>query len=222
MVLFDLDGTLIETAADMALALRATLARWVEQPSLTQADVERTIGHGTRDLLAKFLVKAGIVHAEAVHGSPELVEAEALYATHYLAHSGRSSRLYPGVSDTLAALPARGVVCVLLTNKEERYTRPLLQAHGLHDAFDRVICGDTLPVKKPDPRAILDCLRDFGVAPGRALMVGDSAVDVATARRAGIPVWAVPYGYNQGRPVADSEPDRLINDVSALLRDWLG
>lgn len=221
LVLFDLDGTLIETAADMTDALRATLARWVEQPALTQAEVEHTIGHGTRDLLAKTLVAAGVVRAETVHGSVELAEAETLYAAHYLAHSGRASRLYPHVEKTLAALRAAGVACVLLTNKEERYTRPLLQAHGLDSAFDRVVCGDTLPVKKPDPRAILECLDHFAVPTGRALMVGDSAVDVETARRAGIQVWAVPYGYNHGRPVAQSAPDRLIDTVGVLLSDWL-
>ena len=104
-----------------------------------------------------------------------------------------------------------------MTNKEARYTQAVLDAHQLDAAFDRVVCGDTLAVKKPDPAGIESCLQQFGVAPERALFVGDSSIDVATARNAGIAVWVLPYGYNMGQPIAASAPDRVIADVSALL-----
>ena len=93
----------------------------------------------------------------------------------------------------------------------------LLAAHNLLPLFDTVVCGDTYPHKKPHPMGVWACLSQWGVACEQALLVGDSATDVQTARQAGVTVWAVPYGYNQGQPVAHSQPDRMIPDFSALL-----
>ena len=118
--------------------------------------------------------------------------------------------------ETLQVLRASGVKLVVMTNKEGRYTQTVLDAHQLTPLFDQVISGDTLPVKKPDPAGIADCLRRFGVAPERALFVGDSSIDVATARNGGIAVWALPYGYNMGEPIESCHPDRVIPDFSAL------
>ena len=83
--------------------------------------------------------------------------------------------------------------------------------------FDAVVSGDTFATKKPDPAGVLHCLAQFGVAAERALFVGDSSIDVATARNAGVPVWAVPYGYNMGQPIEACAPDRVIADFTALL-----
>ena len=104
-----------------------------------------------------------------------------------------------------------------MTNKEERYTRTVLDAHQLTAMFDRVVSGDSLPTKKPDPAGIRSCLAQFQVPAARALFVGDSSIDVATARNAGIRVWAVPYGYNMGQSIEACSPDRLITDFSMLL-----
>ena len=125
--------------------------------------------------------------------------------------------LYPQVRETLVALRSRGVKLAVVTNKEGRYTATVLNAHQLMPLLDRVVSGDTLPTKKPDPAGIASCLAAFGVTPARALFVGDSSIDVATARNAGVPVWALPYGYNMGQPIAACSPDRIIADCSALL-----
>jgi phosphoglycolate phosphatase len=93
----------------------------------------------------------------------------------------------------------------------------VLHAHQLSPLLDHVVSGDSLPTKKPDPAGIASCLAQFGVAPERSLFVGDSSIDVACARNAGVTVWALPYGYNRGVPIEASAPDRVIADCSALL-----
>ena len=111
---------------------------------------------------------------------------------------------------------SRGVRLAVVTNKEARYTERVLDAHRLGPLFDRVVSGDTLARKKPDPAGVQACLSEFGVARERALFVGDSAIDAATARNAGIAVWLLPHGYNMGLPLADARPDRIVADFAAL------
>jgi phosphoglycolate phosphatase len=109
------------------------------------------------------------------------------------------------------------VKLAVVTNKEGRYTATVLEVHQLTPLLDRVVSGDTLPSKKPDPAGIQSCLAQFDVPPEKALFVGDSSIDVATARNAGVVVWALPYGYNMGQPIEACAPDRVIADCSALL-----
>lgn len=217
LVLFDLDGTLIDTAAELTHAINATLAHAGAWPPVSADLLATWIGHGTRNLLARALAHVSGRALPEVQQAPELDALEAEFAQQYLACCGQHSRVYPQVLSTLQTLREQGVKLVVLTNKEARYTLPTLQAHGVLDRLDRVISGDTLPVRKPNPAAVLQCLHDFGVSASRALLVGDSSIDVSTARQAGIGVWAVPYGYNLGQPIADSAPDRLIKDLGALL-----
>ncbi len=214
-VLFDLDGTLVETAPEIADAVNDTLTALGHAP-VAQRQVDDWIGHGTRELLVKALAQAlGITHA-AVRASESFAAIEAEFGRHYQARCGTRSHLYPKVRESLEALRAAGVKLAVVTNKEGRYTQTVLDVHGLTPLFDRVISGDTLPVKKPDPAAVDDCVQRFGVARERTLFVGDSSIDVATARNAGIAVWALPYGYNMGQPIEACGPDRVIPDLSAL------
>lgn len=216
LVLFDLDGTLMDTAAELADAVNDTLLA-MGLSSVTQAQVDGWIGHGTRELLVQSLAWCWHMPPEQARQTPQLPAIEAQFAVHYLRRCGTRSQLYPQVRSTLQALRAQGVKLVVLTNKEGRFTQALLDTHALTPLFDQVISGDTLPVKKPNPQSLLDCLHAFGVATERALLVGDSAIDVATARNAGVAVWAVPYGYNRGQPIEACGPDRVIADLSALL-----
>jgi len=216
LILFDLDGTLIETAPEIADAVNDTLLQFGHAPA-SQQQITDWIGHGTRELLIQALAQATHTTAEAVRGSAQFATIEAAFGEHYMHRCGSRSQLYPQVRATLTALRAAGVRLALVTNKEARYTQAVLAAHQLDQAFDRVVCGDTLAVRKPNPAGIESCLQQFGVAPERALFVGDSSIDVATARNAGIAVWVLPYGYNMGQPIAASAPDRVIVDVSALL-----
>jgi phosphoglycolate phosphatase len=215
LILFDLDGTLIETAPEIADAVNDTLTS-LGHPTVSQQDVNDWIGHGTRELLIKALAKVLNTTTQQVREAAAFPAIEAEFGQHYQRRCGTRSHLYPHVRETLQALRAAGVKLVVMTNKEGRYTKTVLDAHQLAPLFDHVISGDTLPVKKPNPAGIHDCLQRFGVAPGRALFVGDSSIDVATARNGGIAVWALPYGYNMGEPIEACGPDRVIPDFSAL------
>jgi phosphoglycolate phosphatase len=217
LVMFDLDGTLVETAPEIMDAVNDTLELF-DLPLVSQQQVNDWIGHGTLSLLIQAVAFATGSTPEAVRASASLPEMVAHYNRHYNARCGTNSRLYPGVQTALDGLRAQGMKLAVVTNKESRYTEVVMQAHGLHACVDKVICGDTLPTKKPDPAGVQACLQAFAVAPERALFVGDSSIDVATARRAGVPVWVLPYGYNMGQPIASCAADRIIQSCAELLQ----
>jgi phosphoglycolate phosphatase len=215
LILFDLDGTLIETAPEIGDAVNDTLTG-LGHPTVSQQAVNDWIGHGTRELLIQALAQVLKTSTQQVREAEAFPAIEAEFGQHYQRRCGTRSHLYPHVRETLQALRTAGVKLVVMTNKEGRYTQTVLDAHDLAPMFDRVISGDTLPVKKPNPAGITDCLKQFGLSSDRALFVGDSSIDVATARNAGIAVWALPYGYNMGEPIEACNPDRVIPDFSAL------
>lgn len=216
LIMFDLDGTLVETAPEICDAVNDTLRRF-DLPEVTQQQVNDWIGHGTRSLLLQALAFAGKTSVAAISASDSLQLIAAEFDKNYQRRCGTRSHLYPQVRETLIALRGRGVKLAVVTNKEGRYTRTVLDAHQLAPLFDRVVSGDTLSAKKPDPAGVQSCLAQFAVSPHRALFVGDSSIDVATARNAGVAVWALPYGYNMGQPIEACAPDRVIADCSELL-----
>ncbi len=204
LVMLDLDGTLVDTAPELAAAANAAL---VEHglPPVSEAQVRGWIGHGARRLIAR---ASGKHEADA-----QLVRA---FEWHYAAISGRRSAPYADAVPALRELRRLGVATALVTNKETRFTAALLHAHDLWQWFDAVICGDMVARGKPDPLGVEHCLARFRVAPGRALLVGDSEIDVATARNAGVAVWTVPYGYHCGRLAGDARPDREIPSLRTV------
>ena len=219
LVIFDLDGTLVETAPEIADAVNDTL-REFDWPAVSQAQVEAWIGHGTSELLVQAVAGASATPVEQVCAAEWLPQVAVAFDRHYAARCGTRSRPYPQAREVLRYLRSRGVRLAVVTNKEARYTERVLGAHALTSLLDRVVSGDTLPRKKPDPAGVQACLGEFGVARERALFVGDSGVDAATARNAGVAVWLLPHGYNRGRPVAEARPDRIVADFGAL-RDAL-
>ncbi len=214
--MFDLDGTLIETAPEICDAVNDTLKHF-GLPEVTQTQVDQWIGHGTRELLIQALAFVRKLPVDAIRISDTLPVIAAEFDRHYQRRCGTRSHLYPQVREALQQLRLQGVRLAVVTNKEGRYTQTVLAAHDLVPLFDRVVSGDSLPTKKPDPAGIHSCLAQFDVRPERALFVGDSSIDVATARNAGVPVWALPYGYNMGQPIEACGPDRVISDFSMLL-----
>lgn len=215
LILFDLDGTLIETAPEIADAVNGTLKQ-LGLATVTQQQVNHWIGHGTRELLIQALAFVTHTPADTVRRDPGFAEKEAVFGGHYQKRCGTRSHLYPHVREALVALRSAGVKLVVMTNKEGRYTETVLNAHQMAPLFDLVISGDTFAVKKPNPMGIDESLKRFGAARDRTLFVGDSSIDIATARNGGLAVWAMPYGYNMGEPIAASQPDRVIPDFSAL------
>lgn len=215
-IVFDLDGTLVETAAEIALAVGDALRRF-DLPQPSPAQVRDWIGHGTRELLVHALAQACAVPPERARASELLRLVGPVYDLAYAQRCGTASQLYPGVRAGLQALRARGKRLALVTNKETRYTDAVLSAHALQASFDAVVCGDTLPSRKPDPAGVAHVLQRLGVRPEQALFVGDSAIDAATARAAGLPVWLLAWGYNMGQPVQACGGDRVLQGFEELL-----
>ena len=220
LVMFDLDGTLVETAGEIHEALNRTLATMGLGPAQL-AEVEAWIGHGVDALLLQALAKFTATPADAVADSARYADARIAFRKHYAGCCGTNARPYPGALEALATLRRAGTRTAVVTNKERALTLRLLDRQGLTPLLDRIVTPEVAGAAKPDPAGLLDCLRTFEVAPARALFVGDSAIDVAAARSAGVPVWAVPYGYNGGRPVADSAPDRVISNLQSLTKELL-
>lgn len=216
LVMFDLDGTLVDTAGELADAVNDTLAE-LGMRAVDPARVRDWIGNGTRELLVSALAEASGWPRQSLRGSAQLARAASRFDPHYENRCGTRSMPYPGVVQVLQQLRARKIRLALVTNKDGRFTRALLAHHQLAAWFDPVLCAEDVPRRKPAPDAILLCLRRCAVAPSRALFVGDSAIDVASARNAGVQVWAVEGGYNQGQPIAASGPDRVLRDLQALV-----
>lgn len=211
IAIFDLDGTLIDTADEIHLAVNRTLADF-KAPEASNEDVRRWIGHGTGWLMKQAWAK----HV----GDPEATDWQGVmdkFIAHYYDTAGQSSQLFPHVEEVLNTLRSRGVKTAIVTNKEHRFTVRVLEAHGLDKLLDIVVSGDTLPVKKPNPAGILHCIDTAGETRATSLFIGDSEIDVATAKAAEVTCWAVPYGYNHGKPISTANPDRLIDDIRPAL-----
>jgi phosphoglycolate phosphatase len=217
LVLFDLDGTLVDTAPDIADAVNAVL-RARRLPALPEAWVRDRIGNGARALMEQAHAEARrLAGGRSAIATPHALEDD--FALRYAACCGQRGKLYPGALAVLRRLRDAGVHRALVTNKERRFAELVLSMHGLREAFDVEVCGDTLPAKKPDPLPARHCLEKLSVTPAAAVLVGDSAGDVQCARGAGVAAWAVSYGYNGGAPVALARPDRLLgslDEVAAL------
>ena len=217
LVMFDLDGTLVDTATDIANTANDVLESIGFDP-IPHALLRNWIGNGSRELMVRAYAHASGASIDAVRrcaGGDSLME---VFSRFHEQRCGQHSQVFPQVRETLTALLELGVGLAVLTNKETRFARLVLERHGLQDFFDPVIAGDTLSARKPDPLPVLHCLREHGVEPKRALLVGDSTIDIMTGRNVGVACWVVPYGYNGGVPIGDCEPDRLIDDFSVIAR----
>lgn len=211
LVVIDLDGTLVDTAADIAEATNLML-RDLGQPERDPATVASWIGNGVARLVKRALTGE-------MDGEPDpqhYALAYALFLKHYEANLTRQSRPFPGVVEGLEWLQGQDLRLVCITNKAERFTRPLLEVLGLHKYFALVLSGDSLPRQKPDPLPLVHACRHFGLAPAQALLVGDSGNDVRAARAAGMPVICVDYGYNHGRDIRTEQPDAVIGSLTEL------
>jgi len=212
-VLFDLDGTLLDTAPDLAAAANAMLAE-LGRPQRAPAEIATYIGRGIPALVHRSLTGA----LDGVAERALFERALALFEHRYAAESGRRARPYPGVVDGLARIQALGLGLGCVTNKAGRFTQELLDRQGLARFFGCVVSGDTVARKKPDPLPLVHACGLLGARPGEALLVGDSFNDVLAARAAGCAVWCVPYGYNEGRPVEALDCDAIVDDLVEVAR----
>ena len=206
-IAFDLDGTLADTAPDLAAALNHALER-LARPTIEPETVRHLVGHGARALLRRGLATSGPSDEALVEqGFPHFMDF-------YAANICVGTTAFAGVDAALDALRSRGVRTAVCTNKPERLSRLLIEALGWESRFDALIGGDTLPVRKPDPAPLREAIARAGG--GRAAFVGDSIVDADTARAAALPFVAVSFGFLD-RPVEELGADAVIDDYSELI-----
>ncbi|HEX7381560.1 MAG TPA: phosphoglycolate phosphatase [Nevskiaceae bacterium] len=216
LILFDLDGTLIDSAADIAAAVNAVLAER-GLPTQPLPRIRDWTGHGARETMIRALSAAtGRAPDELRGAQAEMDTAMHGFADSYLRGGDGRTHVFPQVMETLEALRARGVSMALVTNKEQRLADRVLAQCDLTRFFDPIVAGDSLPRRKPDALPVRHCLEAHDVTAARALLVGDSPVDVATARAAGVACWAVDWGYSGGRPIAECHPDRVLTSFTQL------
>ena len=204
----DLDGTMIDTLGDFAVAMGRMLDE-LRLPPIERDAVERMVGKGSEHLVRSVLAHVG--------GSPDQFSAAwEAYQRHYLAVNGQHSTVYPGVVEGLALLQARGLRLACLTNKPGNFAVPLLASKGLDGFFSVVFGGDAFERKKPDPLPLRRTCEALHCLPAESLMIGDSSNDAAAARAAGCPVLLVTYGYNHGEPVRSVDADGFVDSLAEL------
>jgi phosphoglycolate phosphatase len=206
LIIFDLDGTLADTKLDLANAVNATRAEF-GLPPLPNEEIYSYVGNGAPVLIRRAM---GPEFSEE-----EIQRALEAFFVRYREHMLDHTELYPGVAESLDRLSADGVKMAVLTNKPVRFSQDIVRGLGIADHFFRVYGGNSFPTKKPDPEGVNALLAEAGAPRENALMVGDSAVDVRTARNAGIAVCGVTYGF-QPETLAAEPPDILVDRFSDL------
>lgn len=224
--LFDLDGTLVDTAPDINAALNHALHRAGLEP-VDEALTRHWVGHGAQVLIEQALQQHNGARrgrrrggtrgdpAGGTHADPQsLLEA---FIDHYRRHIADHSQVYPAVLESLQTLRQRGASLAVVTNKRTALTQPLLDTLAMTHLFDSIVCGDTAALPKPAADPALHACRELGLTPAEVLFVGDSETDVACARAAGCAVVCVRDGYNHGVPAEALGADGVIDSFRELL-----
>ena len=189
-VLFDLDGTLVDSAPDLTLAANKMLSA-LGYPQVNCSQVKGWVGDGVRSLVRRALTAIlGDVPAESL-----IEQSYVLFQRYYAESVYQDSTLYPGVHETLQTLKSSGLALACVTNKPSRFTKPVLEKSGLTGFFGAVVSGDDLSLKKPDPAPLEFAAEQLGVPLTACVLVGDSINDIRAAGAAGIPVLWATYGY---------------------------
>ena len=206
LVIFDLDGTLVDSIPDLTDAVNEFL-RASGRPALAMEDVKRLVGKGARNLVERALG----------NGTEEEVEkALAIFLAYNDAHIADKTIMYPGVAETLHELRRQGIRMAVVTNKTEFLSRKLLSVIGIDRYFDSILGADSLPFRKPSPEPVLKALADLHIAPSGAIMVGDSINDIAAGRAAGVVTVGCTFGY--GTDAELSQAEYRIDSMGQLLQ----
>lgn len=208
-IVFDLDGTLIDTAPDLAATVNELLRRRGRRV-LQLSEIRTMIGQGARAMMA-----AGMKATGAVASPGELDGMIDEFIDYYSDNIAVGSEVFPGVEAALDRLEADGYRLAMCTNKHEGLSKKLVARLGLEHRFASLVGGDTLAVRKPDPRHLTETIVRAGGDVSRAILVGDSISDVSAAKAAGVPVIGVSFGYTQ-TPMAELDPDRIIDHFDEL------
>ena len=201
---FDLDGTLIDSAPDLTISLNCMLSA-LHLKLATEDQVRNWIGNGALKLIQRALAHGQLTHPE----KKEIDRAKELFFSAYEANVANCTRVYPDSHAVLKQLQKGGVRLACVTNKPRQFVEPLLRELKLKVFFDSLVCGDDLPVKKPDPEPLLHAIGQLGGVPDQGYMVGDSEIDLIAAQAAGAGAIYATYGYNRGVCVDQHEPIRI-------------
>ncbi|WP_017445903.1 phosphoglycolate phosphatase [Gayadomonas joobiniege] len=212
-ILFDLDGTLVDSAPDLANSVNATLIQLGREP-FTTSKIRNWVGNGAKVLIERALSGQKTISTTL---DPQLADkALKLFLHHYSEHLAVDSALYPGVAETLSALKNKGYKLALVTNKPSAFISPLLKGLAIDDYFLANIGGDTLPQKKPAPEPLLHAADLLKQAPQNCVMVGDSKNDILAGKAAGMLTVAVTYGYNYGEDISLQQPDFCFDHFAQI------
>ena len=211
LILFDLDGTLVDSVGDLAWCGNEML-RGLEMPLHDPQAARNWVGNG----LERFVKRVLTADLDAEPDEALFKAGLELFKRFYAEHASDHSQLYPGAIDALQYLARLELHLACVTNKPEPFTSALIAAMGLTEYFGLVVAGDTTPRKKPDPMPLHYAADHFAVDYGKCLLVGDSSNDVQAARAAGFNIICVPYGYNHGNDIADSNPDLVVENLTEL------
>ncbi len=211
LILFDLDGTLVDSVADLEWCGNEMLAQ-LNMPAMPPGVARSYVGNGVERFVKRVL--SGEMSAEP--DSQLFDRGLELFSSLYAVHNSERSQPYPGVLECLQRLSRLKLKLACVTNKAERFTLGLVEAMGFGEYFELLVCGDTTSRKKPDPMPLQYAADHFGLQSRQCLMVGDSSNDVTAARAANFGIVCVPYGYNHGDDIADSDPDLVIGNLTGL------
>lgn len=215
-ILFDLDGTLVDSAPDLAAGIDGMLQA-LDRPAAGADRVRQWVGNGAGVLVRRALAGRADYEQGASVTERDFNRALDLFYTAYTTENGKNAAVYSGVEAFLQAAKAQGCGLGIVTNKPHAFTGPLLELMGLAHWFGHSVSGDSLATRKPDAAPIHHAIAQLGGEQGTALMVGDSATDIRAAQNAGIPVVAVRYGYNYGVPVDELGADIVVDSLTELL-----
>jgi phosphoglycolate phosphatase len=217
-VAFDLDGTLIDTAPDLAAAANMMLMILGGRP-VPEQQVPALIGGGVDEFVAGVLRKSGAMRA------PDAAltrSAAVLFRDLYEQQRFQRSRVYAGAMEVLQLLKSAAIPACCITNKESRFAVPLLKAAALHPLFAVTLCADRPDHRKPSPTLLLAACAQLGIEPDKLLYVGDAPSDIAAARAAGCRVAVVDYGYNHHVTLAEAQPDAIVGNLTEIVAAGLG
>ncbi|WP_440454837.1 phosphoglycolate phosphatase [Psychrobacter sp. ASPA161_9] len=215
LLIFDFDGTLIDSVPDLADATNAMLTT-LGKETYPIDTIRNWVGNGSRMLVERALVgKIEVLEGELT--VEEADHAEQVFFEAYNNISGSKTVAYPDVDSGLKKLKAAGYTLALVTNKPIRFVPKILQFFGWQDLFVEVLGGDSLPVKKPDPAPLLHVCEALDVTPDQAVMIGDSRNDILAGQNASMNTLGLSYGYNYGQDIRELNPTEAFDDFAALV-----
>lgn len=219
LLIFDLDGTLIDSVPDLAHAVNLTLQDF-NQATFDEAVIRNWVGNGAKVLIERALSGSDTIH----HNLSASLVQQALerFFVHYRQHTCEKTVAYQGVNEGLTTLKNTGFTLAIVTNKPYEFVPTILQTLGWQDYFSQLLGGDSLPVKKPDPTPLLTVCDTLGFSPHQSYMIGDSKNDILAGQQAGIDTLALSYGYNYGQDIRAFHPTQCFDNFAELVNFLLG